>query len=106
MKHDNDTSIQPHTFKPRLFFWLAVLAIPLAVLFRAYLELRSYNQQLESEQQKQQQLSKEIEEKKWLKKQWEQGDPFLIEKEAREELNFVKPGEVVYKLSTTTTAQK
>jgi len=99
----NKTSFKQQVFRPRIFFWCAVLAIPVAVLFKEYLELRASQQQLESEQQKQQAVSQQIQENGKTKEKLKKGDPFTVEKEAREELNFVKPGEVVYKLSTTTT---
>ncbi|MDI6784783.1 MAG: septum formation initiator family protein [bacterium] len=105
MKDNNENkSFKQQVFRPRLFFWCAVLAIPVAVLFKQYLELRATYQQLEAEQQKQQAVSQQIQENEKTKEKLKKADPFIVEKEAREKLNFVKPGEVVLKLSTTTTA--
>ena len=105
MKEDNGdkSSFRNRVVRPRMFFWCAVLAIPVAVLLREFLQLRSAEQQLESERQKQQTLSQQIKEDNITKQKLQKGDRFLIEKEARETLNFVKKDEVVYKFSTTTT---
>lgn len=107
MKDDNEnkTSFRNKVIRPKLFFWTAVLAIPIAVLFKEYLELRATNQQKEMVQQQNQILEQQIQDKEATKKKLQKGDPFMVEKDAREKLNFVKPGEVVYKLSTTTTNQ-
>jgi cell division protein FtsB len=68
------------------------------------MELRATNQQKELVQQQNQTLEQQIQDKDAMKKKLQKKDPFIVEKDAREKLNFVKPGEVVYKLSTTTTA--
>ncbi|MFB3895425.1 MAG: septum formation initiator family protein [bacterium] len=106
MKEDNGNKLGKRKIvTPKLFFWSAVILIPLAVLFKEYLELQSTNQQKDLVQQQNQVLEQQIQDKEAVKKKLQKGDPFMVEKDAREKLNFVKPGEVVYKLSTTTTAQ-
>jgi cell division protein FtsB len=104
--NENNSSFKQQVFRPRIFFWCAVLAIPVAVLFREYLLLRAYDQQREMVQQQNQAIQQQIQDKQVVKQKLQKGDRFLIEKEAREKLNFVKQGEVVYKLSTTTTANR
>jgi cell division protein FtsB len=103
-KNGDQGSIKQQIFRPRVFFWTAVLLIPLAVLFKEYLELRSYNQQKEVVLQQNQTIKQQMLDKEGMKQKLQKGDPFEVEKDAREKLNFVKPGEVVYKLSTTTTS--
>lgn len=100
----NKASFKQQIFRPRVFFWCAVLAIPFAVLFKEYMDLRSYNQQQEMVQQQNQAIQQQIQDKEVTKRKLQKGDPFIIEKDAREKLNFVKPGEIVYKMTTTTTA--
>jgi cell division protein FtsB len=100
----NKPSFKQQIVKPKLFFWTAVLLIPLAVLFKEYLELRATNQQKELVLQQNQLLDQQILDKEGMKKKLQKGDRFEVEKDAREKLNFVKPGEIVYKLSTTTTS--
>lgn len=86
----------------RKIIWVFILlAVPFGILLKESLEWYSIQERLASQKKEneriQQQIAKMDQEKDKLKK----ADPETIEKQAREKLNFTRPGEVVYVPSTT-----
>jgi cell division protein FtsL len=86
-------------YPPRIvFFFILLVILLLAYLFLSgYLELRKVAQRLVKMEEENKRLSEKNEsleaEAKALR-----GDPFYIEKLAREELGMVKKGEIVYEI--------
>jgi Septum formation initiator len=70
---------------------LAVLAVSYASSLRAYLDQRSHLQDLEAKIAQRQAAIDDLEREK---RRWE--DPAYVEREARERLGYVKPGEIPY----------
>ncbi len=75
---------------------LLILSLPMVLIFKQLLELRSLNERKASLQQQMNTANKEIGLLESEKRKLVSGNPDTIEKLAREQHKYARPGEVIY----------
>jgi len=87
--------------RPKTFVVFIIAAISLGILLRESLQWYSIKERLVLQEKENAQIHRQIVKLEQEKEKLKNADSVTIEKQAREKLNFTRPGEVVYVPSTT-----
>ncbi len=92
----------PHKINRQKIIWTFILlAVPLGFLLKESLKWYAIKERMVLQSRENARVQQQIVQLEQEKEKLKKADPETIEKQAREKLNFTRPGEVVYVPSTT-----
>ncbi len=87
--------------KGKLIWTLIILALPLGFLLRETLQYYSVKDRMDNQLKETQQVKNQIAQLEKDKDKLKNADPATIEKQAREQMKYSRPGEIIYSPATT-----
>jgi cell division protein FtsB len=87
--------------KQKIIWIFILLTVPLGFLLKESLQWYAIKERMVLQEKENAQIQQQIAKLELEKEKFKKADPETIEKQAREKLNFTRPGEQVYVPSTT-----